>query len=497
MAKKIIIIGGGIAGLSTGIYGQMNGYDTEIIEMNKIPGGQCTAWDRKGYRFDYCLHWLVGSAKGGFNEIWKELNVINDHTEVINHEVFTALTDDKGEEFIIYTNIDRWEKYLLEIAPEDKKGIRKMCGDMRKTASFDLPGSMNGIKNLGKRIAFLFRILPVLPLFVKYGRKDCNAYFKELHFKNPRLIYFLNKILFGNSDFSAIALIMTLGWFHKKNAGYLIGGSMLITNRMVERYRSLGGKLVLGKKVAKINVENDATTGVILSDGTSVKADYVVSAADGHATIYDMLEGKYVSKQIENAYNSWELFTPIIQVSFGINSEIKSKYPAQSFIAEGRKIGTTELKHGYTLMNYSFDPTMAQARKTTIVMRFESPWNNWKDMKDEEYKAEKERIKADATALLESHYSGISNKIEVVDVATPLTDVRYTGVWKASYEGFMPTSKNITKGLKNTLPNLNNFYMAGQWLTPGGGLPPSAEWGKKVIKQICKKEKKGFVINAN
>ncbi len=62
MNKKIIIIGGGVAGFSAGIYSRMNGFDTEIIEMHTNTVGQCTAWDRKAYRFDYCLHWLVGTS---------------------------------------------------------------------------------------------------------------------------------------------------------------------------------------------------------------------------------------------------------------------------------------------------------------------------------------------------------------------------------------------------------------------------------------------------
>jgi thioredoxin reductase len=35
MAKKIIIVGAGIAGLSTGCYALMNGYEAEIYEMHK------------------------------------------------------------------------------------------------------------------------------------------------------------------------------------------------------------------------------------------------------------------------------------------------------------------------------------------------------------------------------------------------------------------------------------------------------------------------------
>ena len=50
--KSIIIIGGGIAGLSAGCYAQMNGYQSQIFEMHHLPGGLCTAWERKGYVFD-------------------------------------------------------------------------------------------------------------------------------------------------------------------------------------------------------------------------------------------------------------------------------------------------------------------------------------------------------------------------------------------------------------------------------------------------------------
>lgn len=72
--KSIIIIGGGIAGLSAGCYGQMNGFRTRIFEMHKKPGGHCTSWKRQGYVVDGCIHWLVGSRPGsGFHRIWEDL----------------------------------------------------------------------------------------------------------------------------------------------------------------------------------------------------------------------------------------------------------------------------------------------------------------------------------------------------------------------------------------------------------------------------------------
>ncbi len=63
--NSVIIIGAGFAGLSAGIYAQMNGYRTQIFEMHDLPGGLCTAWKRKGYTIDGCIHWLVGSSPQG------------------------------------------------------------------------------------------------------------------------------------------------------------------------------------------------------------------------------------------------------------------------------------------------------------------------------------------------------------------------------------------------------------------------------------------------
>jgi phytoene dehydrogenase-like protein len=493
MNKKIVIIGGGVAGLSAGIYARLNGFDTEIIEMHSITGGQCTAWERKGYRFDYCLHWLVGTRSGPFHDIWLETNVINDQVKIIDHEIHTKIFAEDGTDFTIYTNIDRWEKYLCEIAPEDSKSISKMCNDMRKTSILEPYSNPPGLRRWTDTMNSFFKMLPLLMLFMKYGKKTFREYIGQFNFKNPVLVFFFDN-LFSAHDFSALAFIMMLAWFNKKNAGYLVGGSKPMTQRMTEKYIKLAGVLTTHKKVKKIIVENNLAKGVLLDDGSKIFADYVISAADGHSTVFEMLEGKYLSEKIKEAYDSWELFNPIVQVSFGINSEIKTDVPVQSRLAKNNKIGMTKTDQGFSIMNYCFDPSMAPPGKTVIVIRYESQWDLWKDLNVEEYLKEKQQIENDAKLLLEKHIPEVSGKIEVIDVATPLTDVRYTGVWKGSYEGFLPSSKNLMSNLKPTLPGLNGFYMAGQWLAPGGGLPPAGQTGKWAIQLICKKEKKAFTV---
>jgi len=200
-----------------------------------------------------------------------------------------------------------------------------------------------------------------------------------------------------------------------------------------------------------------------------------------------------MSKEIDFAYKNWELFTPIVQVSFGINKVVPSDSPIIINISKNKQIGKTTLENGYSVMNYSFDTTMAPKGKTTIILRFDSPWKLWENMDAQEYKAEKLQIQKDATAYLEKEYPGITEFIEVMDVATPKTDVKYTGVKDGAYEGFMPSKDNMMKSLKMQLPGLQNFYLAGQWLFPGGGLPPSAQTGKWAVQLICKKEKQKFL----
>jgi phytoene dehydrogenase-like protein len=485
--RKIIIIGGGVAGLSAGIYGQLNGFDTRIFEMNAIPGGQCTAWDRKGYRFDYCLHWLVGTRSSVYHEMWKETHVINDSVKIVDNEIHTLVKDDKWGDFIVYTNIDRWQEYLISLAPEDEKGIRKMCRHMKMGAQFtpfDIGPDLRKFMDYFKALLKMRKLLFLLNRLSKVSAKD---YFKSLELENPKLTYFLNQ-LYGETNFSALVIVMMLGWFHAKNAGYLVGGSLPMALRMADRYTSLGGELMLRKRVKKIQVENNRTTGIELTDGTAFKADYIISAADGHSTLYDMLAGTYLTPRLIEAYTKWDVFIPFVQVAFGVNDILAAETVVTTCLKEKFSIGNLEVKHGYSVLNQSYaDPTLAPQGKTSILVRFDSAWENWENISDDEYRKLTALIREEAVEILESHYPGVREKIEVIDVSTPKTLVRYTGVWKGAYEGFLPTGNMIKKTLPNTIPGLKGFYMIGQWMFPGGGIPPAVQSGKWVIQSITRK----------
>lgn len=494
MQKKAIIIGGGVAGLSAGVYGQLNGYDTEILEMHNIPGGQCTAWKRKDYTFDYCIHWLVGSSHGPFHRIWKETGAIDENTVMWDPDTYVTMKMPEGDDFIIYSSIDRWEEYLTQMAEVDKKPIRQMCRDMRNMATMQMSEKPPFKKNLLDLGRFIGKSGPALRLWIKYRNTSLQDYFRQLGFQSDYLKERLIKIAGVMEDFSAIAFLFTLVWFSQKNAGYPLGGSLPFSYRMVDKYKELGGTFTGKARVEKIITNGGKALGVRLEDGTVKYADYVIGACDLHAIMYDMLDGKYITPKITHAFEKWPLFKPIVQVSFGINRPVDCKYHTYQVLAQGEKIGSTSISFGYGISNYNHDPIITPEGKCVMKMLFESPIEIWEGMDREAYQKEKEVIAREASEKLVQIYPDTKGHIEVVDVATPLTDIKYTGVYKGAYEGFLPTSKNMTKSLDMKVKGLDNLFLIGQWLYPGGGLPPSAQSGKWVFQWITHKDKRSFRV---
>ncbi len=125
--ESMLIIGGGLGGLSTGCYAQMNAYQTQILEMHELPGGCCTSWERGDFTFDWCISWLLGSGPGNeMHQVWRESGGLDG--KVVRHpEVFNIGTLKNGRTVCFYSDPDRLEIHLKELAPSDAKLITEFC----------------------------------------------------------------------------------------------------------------------------------------------------------------------------------------------------------------------------------------------------------------------------------------------------------------------------------------------------------------------------------
>jgi phytoene dehydrogenase-like protein len=489
--SSILIIGGGVAGLSAGCYARMNGFDATILEMHNLPGGLCTAWKRRGFTIDGCVHWLVGSRRGSLNEIWRELGVIQGR-EFVDHDEYMRFLPDSGEPIILYTDPDRLEAHLSELFPQDRPTIQEFCRLVKKCAGFEAappgPAELMGAWDMVK---FVLENARYLPAFGKYGKLTVADFARR--FKDERLREVFEH--FFMPEMPMLFMGITFAWLDEGNAGYPIGGSLPIAQAMADRFEALGGRLDYGSKVETILVENDRAVGVRLTSGTALRADWVVSAADGYTTIFKMLGERYINDEIRGFYENLEPFPPLVLVGLGFDRPLDDlPCSASGILLRPREpIGPGALPSG--LLNFhpfNHDPDLAPPGKGVAVAMLGSNYQAWKALDDEGYKVAKKEIERRVVEELERRWPELARGVEMVDVATPLTFERYTGNWQGSFEGWIPTPANFRTNLPKVLPGLSNFLMAGHWVEIGGGLPPAAYSGKHTIMRICHREKKKF-----
>jgi phytoene dehydrogenase-like protein len=123
-----------------------------------------------------------------------------------------------------------------------------------------------------------------------------------------------------------------------------------------------------------------------------------------------------------------------------------------------------------------------------------SSFTRWRKLHErpDEYHAEKDAAAAELIRGIDQRFPGLSDHVETVDVATPVTWNRYTGNWRGSFEGWLPSPRTLTMRMSKTLPDLYDFYMIGQWVQPGGGLPSAVMSARHVLQLICKEHNKRF-----
>ena len=471
-----------MSGLSAGIFSRMSGFDTKILEMHSIPGGLCTAWNRKGYTFDLCIHWLTSSRPGSARyRLYEEVGLIQG-LELVTPEYWKKVKEEQGNELTMYYELDKLKSELLRLSREDSTFISGFCNDIKKIRKMQVPVDLTLLDKI--------KFIPIISVLKKYQVDNLSVVSQV---QNP----VLRKLLSAGLDWEGQSVFFTLMGFALQgagNAGYPIGGSLPLAKSMEKRFLELGGSIQYKSKVESITTDNNRATGVRLSDGTLLSADCVISCADGHSTIFDWLRGEYCDDTIKGYYKNLKPFPPIIFVSLGLNRSLADIPKNLTVIFNNPvMIGGTEQKT-ITFRNHSNDPTLYPEGKgiitTWLPVNYE--WWDQLDYQGELYKVEKEKALQQVINLLLNEFPDLSGTIEVTDVATPMTFVRYTGNWKGSYEGWLVTPGSFFFELPLKLPGLTRFYMAGQWTTTGGGIPGSIKSGRSAVKSMCKELNQPF-----
>lgn len=488
--KKIIIIGGGIAGLSAGIYARKAGFEAVIYEKNAIAGGQCIGWNRQGHHIDNCIHWLTGTKEGtSLHNIWKEVGALTADTEYVQGDKFYE-SRLGSETVILWKDLDRTEKELLAFSPEDTEEIQKFMKHVRYAMDCEMPADkpmdMMGLKDyieMGKQMANMPKVMK------EYGKINLND--MAARFKHPLL-----KLLFTDylpKDYQASSFIVSYASIVSGNGEIPKGGSLEMTNRIVERYKSLGGVLHLNSPVEKIIVSGKKAVGIKLESGSEIKAEYVISAVDTAEMFYKLLGEKYMNKKWRQCYEKQDEHPTFsgFQMAFSVEKNAYSNTGTVFMECEPFYIGKQKIDR-ISVKGYEYETDWAPKDRIVIqtnIPMFDEEFAYLKSLTKDDYKLLKETVSNEIMIRLKNQFSEVGESLKLLDCWTPLTYERYCNSYRGAYMSFI-TKKDVKPYRpKGAIEGIPNVFVASQWLMAPGGLPVAVATGKFAIQRIIKKNK--------
>jgi phytoene dehydrogenase-like protein len=484
MYMTAAIIGGGIAGLTAGIFAARSGFDVTIYEKHSIPGGFSTSWKRGGYLFEGGMHFLTGSSdKTPLYRLWRDIGAINDDTNITLKDP-TSVAEAGGFRFHLFRDPDKIFEEIIRISPDDEKAAKLLVSDIKKFSAINMPVvDIKGVKSVPAHRMDIKAAQKMLPAFLKMAKyRDMNMDDYADKFNNPAIRLALKNI--AGPGFNAVSTLTTLGCYAREDGGYLENGSMGMVKRIAKTFIEAGGTLKLNTEVLRVNTQNGKAIGIKAVDG-DVPYDAVIVTSDTLTATHKYFENPINSDWANTMRNVTKPLCNIF-ISAGIKADL-SHYPDMCLFALDKPIfcGGMNLTavgfHNYA-KNKGYAPEGCTAITSAVLG---DTYDYWKTAKDN---GNYEKLKAETAGIyldtLSKFIPEIKGNIDVIDVATPLTYERYCGSYKGSWMSVWDKGKLPVYPIKSS--EYENLYFAGERLKPPGGLPGAAMSGFEAAQFLCK-----------
>ena len=500
-----IVIGAGLGGLSAAAMLARGGLGVLLLERHNVPGGYATSFVRGRYEFEVALHELSGVGppdhRGGLYHYLEYLGMA-DKVEFLHiPNLYRAVFPDL--DITLPAGREAFEAKLVERFPHEAKGIRRVMArvfDFRRDFSqvMQRRGKVN-MATLPFRFPHFFRYLPTTwGQVLNRDVKDPAA--------RAVLSQYWGYVGLPPSKISFVYFATTLAAYIRRGAAFPKGRSQALSSAFLRRFEELGGQVRLNCGVQRITTRNGRVTGVITDDGEEIAADWIVSNADPITTCRDLIGAgesggtTAVPASFFGQLQSSEVAAATVNVYLGVAC------PPQD-------LGLTEHEI-FVNADYDFDRQYEQMKAVTVpesiavtcynavypdisptgtsivvltALAYGAPWAR---IPPAQYVATKNRIADAMIDVAERISPGLREHAEVVEVSTPLTNMRYAGAMGGSIYGFdQPPRDNMVWRMGNRGP-VDGLYFAGAWTQPGGGFEPCIMSGQMAGGAILHKIKK-------
>jgi phytoene dehydrogenase-like protein len=456
-----IIIGAGIAGLVAGCYLAKAGMKVLISEQHSVPGGYCTTFKRKGFLFDAAAHSFGSYRKTGIMfKVLHELGISELHVRKFDPSDVILAPEHRLH---FYSDTAKTTQGFQDAFPHERSGV----GDF-----FD----------------FLLRSNPLELIALR------NSTFQDLlnrFFRDHKLRSILAFPVLGNSSLppsriSAFTAIKIYTEFLLDGGYYPDQSMQSLSDALAERFKLLGGELLLSTPALQIVVDESDVKGVVLDKLGFLPAEHVISGSDARQTFLSLVGAAHLKQDFIKKLDSWEPSLSVFVVYLGIDQSF------DGLLMPGVNVWFMphyDVEHMYEVMKSKCtDPSVG------FMFRM-SPNNNClqafvtASFRDQQYWREhKKDFLNEFIAKLEKVLPGLRDHIVYKEAASPWTMHRYTKNYQGAAYGWASIPTQFTDfDLKS---GLHGLYLTGHWSSQAQGIPGAAFMGFNTARVVLKRSKR-------
>lgn len=535
MNYDVVIVGGGMAGLTSAAYLSKDGYSVLVCEKENKVGGLVNSFDFKGFKFDGGIRAFENSGIvfPMLRQLGLEIDFHKNNVSIgIEDEVISV--ENKG-------SLYDYEKLLKNKFPNNKDDINKIIEEIKKVMKYmDILYGIDNPLFLDMKEDKEYLLKTILPWTFKYlltirkilKLNDPIHKYLENFSKNQSLINMIDQHFFKNTP-----AFFALSYFSLYlDYQYPTGGTSVIVEKMEELILKNKGEIRKDTQISSVNIEGKEVTDLNgnkygykkLIWATDLKKLYSIIEIDsiknnkiknkvivqktsvsnkiGGDSIFTMFLTLDMDKSFfEKISNAHMFYTPIKKGIYNIDiNSLKNKSSIK-----GEDIYTTDkgtiikwLKNYFDFTTYEIscpvqrDPNLAPEGKTGLIISTLMEYSLVKHIKEMGWYEEYKEISQDyILSILDSAiYKGMKDKVIDKFSSTPLTLERMTGNSEGAITGWaftnspIPVVSKLPQVAKSVLTPLPDVFQAGQWSFSPSGLPISILTGKlasdKVKKQL-------------
>ena len=466
----VIIIGGGLGGLSCGVMLSKEGLNVCVLEQHSVIGGCLQSFNRNGRVLDTGMHY-VGSLSEGqiMHQYFKYLGVIDDlHLRKLDEDGFDHFHFLDGTSYRFAMGYDRFIDTLAAQFPEERGNLEQFAKKLQHIGSLITPSILkNGrISNGGLEYLSISAASEI-----------------DKHIQNETL----RRVLAGNCGLYAGDRLTTslyeYGMISHSNiegAYAFEDGSQQLADLLVKQIESNGGEVILKAKVAKISLNGDKVEHVELANGERLSVKWVVSSLHPSVT-FSLLENNTIYKKafftrINSLANTYGLFTTYLLLKPNTLKYVNQNH----YLFNNPDVWamTGDYKgHCISGALLCMQPCRNSEYTNVITLLTPMPFSiceKWADTtiehRGEEYKAFKAQFSEAVIDFVCQYYPNLRECIDKVYTASPLTYRDYTATPEGSAYGIVKDCRNPMVTLMPARTRIGNLLLTGQNLNIHGCL---------------------------